>query len=292
MDIFIKSTFTQCRDSSEKPDRQTFGARWTLPSTTLFLGLMALTSLTLGAPARSQQQPPPPESVVDAARNARQHQANSANHTKIFTNDELSGPNSAPSASTSPQDSSSTKPTNEVTAPKPASTGCDNPDAERLKADLQAAQEEQDQLRRELSYNPAAISTSDVDMQNFKPGSSGLNVGGTPHIEKQPPSAAQLAEVNLEEKIASLTKALRIGCDSKEDGPIQAKLDEAEQQLNLQQRQFDLDHSDYYSQTNFAADIAGKAKLDAEQQQIQDLQSEIERLKDELAASKANPTAR
>ncbi|HYL62634.1 MAG TPA: hypothetical protein VE077_08425 [Candidatus Methylomirabilis sp.] len=66
------------------------------------------------------------------------------------------------------------------------------------------------------------------------------------------------------------------------------KLDEAEQQLNLLQRQFDLDQNAYYSKTNYAADTAGKAKIDAELQQVQNLQSEIERLKDELAASKAH----
>jgi type I restriction-modification system DNA methylase subunit len=100
-----------------------------------------------------------------------------------------------------------------------------------------------------------------------------------------------VAEVSLEEKIASLTSALRVACASPEDAQIQTKLDQAEQQLNLLQRQYDLDQTTYYSQTNYATDTAGKAKLDAEQQQIQDLQSEIDRLKDELAASNANPSA-
>jgi hypothetical protein len=225
---------------------------------------------------------------VEAARSAREHNASSTKHPKIFTNDDLPGQYLAPSTTKSPQDSSSTK---EAEASKPASAGCDNPDAEQLKADLQAAQEEQDQVRRELSYNPAAISGGDVDMQNFKPGSSGLSLGATPRMETQPPSPAQVAEVSLDEKIASLTSALRMACDSPKDAQIQTKLDQAEQQLNLLQRQFDLDQTTYYSQTNYATDTAGKANLDAEQQQIQDLQSEIDRLKAELAASNANPSA-
>ena len=56
------------------------------------------------------------------------------------------------------------------------------------------------------------------------------------------------------------------------------------------QRQFDLNQNAYYSKTNYAADTAGKAKIDAELQQIQYLQSVIDRLNGELAASKAHQT--
>jgi hypothetical protein len=153
--------------------------------------------------------------------------------------------------------------------------------------DLLAVQEEQDQIRRELSYQPQVISGSNLDLKNFKPGQSGLDVGGPPLLETKPPIPARLTEVNLEEKIASLKRALRIACDSPKDAGIQMKLDEAEQELNLLQRQFDLDQAAYYSKTNYAADAAGKAMLDGELRQVQNLQSEIERLKDELAASRA-----
>ena len=69
---------------------------------------------------------------------------------------------------------------------------------------------------------------------------------------------------------------------------IQTELDDAEQELKVMQREFDLDQNSYYSKTNFAADTAGKAKIDAEAQQVQYLQSEVERLKDKLSASKPN----
>ncbi|MGA2097126.1 MAG: hypothetical protein ABSH39_12560 [Candidatus Acidiferrum sp.] len=275
----------------EKSKWQAFGASWACPLSIAFL------ALTLGAPARSQQQTPPADSVVDAARRAREHQANSANHPKIVTNDELSVPNAANAATPDSPTSSPVSPSPNVAqnaapdvaeAPKPPADGCDNPNAERLKAELEAAQGEQEQLRRELSYNPAAISPSDVDPRNFKPGSSGLSVGVTPQIETQPPSAAQVAKVDVDEKIASLTRALRLACDSPKEAKTDSRLDEAEQKLRILQRQYDLDQNAYYSQTNYAADTAGKANLDAEQQQIQDLQSEIDRLKEELASSKPN----
>lgn len=90
----------------------------------------------------------------------------------------------------------------------------------------------------------------------------------------------------LEQKITALKEATRIACDSPEDAEIQRKLGAAEQQLKLLQSEFALDQAAYYSKPNYADDTTGKAKLDAEQEQIQSLQSEIERLKDELATSK------
>jgi hypothetical protein len=262
---------------------QPFGVPWPCP-----LAITVL-ALALGAPAQSQEPPHPARSIAEAARNVREQKLNSTKHPKIITNDELGGQNSVPSTSASLPDSSST---NGAEVPKPPKAGCDNPDAERLKTDLLAAQGEQDQLRRELSYQPQVISGSNLDMKNFKPGHSGLDVGGPPILETKPLIPARVAEVGLEEKIASLTRALRIACDSPQDAGIQLKLDQAEQELKVMQREFDLDQNAYYSKTNYAADTAGKTKIDAELQQIQSLQSEIDRLKGELAASQANQIAK
>jgi hypothetical protein len=249
---------------------------------TLGITLLALAS---GAPVRSQEPPHPAESVAEAARNVRELQSNSAKHPKIFTNDDLGAQYPVPSTSASPAESSSAS---VAEVPKPLAAECDNPDADRLKADLLAAQAEQDQVRREVSYNPLAISGGDVDMKNFKPGSSGVALGSPPLLETKPPVPVRIEEVSLDEKIASLTRALRIACDSPKDAGIQTELDGAEQELKVMQREFDLDQNAYYSKTNYAADTAGKAKIDAEAQQVQYLQSEVERLKGKLIASKPN----
>ena len=244
--------------------------------------IIAVLGLALRAPAQSQEPPHPAESIAEAARNAREQKLNSTKHPKIITNDDLGGQNSVPGTSA---DSSST---NGAEVPKPPAGDCDNPDAERLKSELLAAQGEQDQIRRELSYQPQVISGPNLDLKNFKAGHSGLDVGGPPLLETKPLIPARMTEVSLDEKIASLKRALQIACDSPEAAGIQLKLDQAEQGLKVMQREFDLDQNAYYSKTNFAADTAGKAKIDAEQQQIQSLQSEIEHLKGELAASQAN----
>jgi len=242
-------------------------------------------SLALGTPARSQEPPRPAESAAEAARNVREHQSNSAKHPKVFTNDDFRGQYPVPSTSASPSQSSSAS---VAEVPKPAAAECDNPEAERLKAELLAAQAEQDQVRREASYNPLAIPGGDVDMKNFKPGSSGVAVGGPPLLETKAPVPVRIEQVSLDEKIASLTRALGIACDSPKNAGIQTELDGKEQELKVMQREFDLDQNAYYSKTNYAADTAGKAKIDTEAQQVQYLQSEVDRLKSELSASKAN----
>jgi hypothetical protein len=246
---------------------------------------LSITFLLIGAPARSQESAPSAESIAQAARNAREQQANSTNHTKTITNDDLGVQDSASIAETDPVVSSSIA---RRQAPKPRSGECDNPDAERLKTNLLAAQEERDQIRRELFYQPVVISDGDVDLKNFKPSSSGLNVGAAPAPQTQPLAPAQVAEVVLEDRISSLKKALTIACDSPEDAEIQRKLDLAEQELHLLQGAFALDQAAYYSKPNYAEDAAGKLQLDAEQQRIQSLESDIQRLRDELATPNSN----
>jgi hypothetical protein len=276
-----RGTCSNAREASELLAWQPFGGPGACSLT-----LTALAFL-IGVTARAQEAPHPAQSVVEAARNVREQKSNSTKHPKIITNDELGGP-SVPSASASLAESSST---NKAEAPKPSAGDCDNPEAQRLRMDLLAVQGEREQIRRELAP-PSSVPDSHLDLRNFKPGKSGFDAGGPALLEAKPPVPARVAEADLEEKIASLNRALRIACDSPEDAGIQMKLDKAEQELNLSQRQLDLDQAAYYSKTSYAADAAGKARLDGEVQQVQNLQSEIARLKEELAASKANPLSK
>jgi hypothetical protein len=260
--------------SSEFAKRQVLGALWA------FVLIMFLT-FALGVPTRSQEAP---SSIVQAARNARERQSDSSKPAKIYTNDDIAPQSSLPSAALPAEPS----PEQVAAAPAQQAADCNNPDDERVKGELQATQEELDQLRRELNSDPKVISDGDVDLRNFKPGSSGLNMGSPPLMQTEPQAPARVQEVMLEERVKSLKQASRIVCDSTEDAGIQKKIDSAEDQLNLLQREFELDSATYYSKTGYAEDTSGKAKLDAEQQQIESLQSEIERLKRELPAPKTN----
>ena len=260
---------------SERTEWQSLGACWALSLT--------ITFLALGAPTPSQEPPQPAQSIADAARKARAQNLNFTAPPRVFTNDDLSVAPSPPSEMPISKESSPKR----AEAPTSEAAGCSAPDDDRLKAELQAAQDELDKIRRELSYDPPVVSGGNVDLTNFKPGSSGLAFGSPPLLQTQPQSPARVDEVILEERVESLKQASSIACDSPKDAKIQEKLDSAEKQLNWLQREFDLDRDAYYSKPNYAEDTAGKAKLDDEQQQIQSLQSEIDSLKDKLVTPKA-----
>lgn len=247
-----------------------------------------LFALAVAAFAQSQQSTPPAPSIADAARAARAQKSTAPG--KIFTNDDL-----APSPAAPAETEESAAQAAPITPGKAAaaaasaseSTGCNNPNNEQIQAELQAAQDELDQLNRDLAYDPKVISNGDVDLKNFKPGSSGLAFGSPPLSQSQPQSPGRIQQVTLEERIAALKQASAVACAPPKDAKIQEKLDAAQNQLKWLQRQFDLDQNVFYSKTNYAQDAAGKAKLDDEQQQIESLQAEIDSLKAELPPPQA-----
>lgn len=253
-------------------------SRRELSSSAVSVAAIFLT-LVFAAPVRSQESPSQTESVVEAARNARERKANSAKHPKLITNADLGGERSAAAIDSALQPPS----TNGATAPIPSAADCDKPESASLKVELQAAQQELDRVRSELSYQPTIISGNDLDLQYFKSGNSGFNVGAPPLLDAQPPNPTLVTQAELEEKIESLKSALRLACEPPEAASIQSKLDQTEQQLKLLQRDFVLHQDAFYSKTDYAEDSAGKAKLDAEQQQIQALQSEIDQRRQQLA---------
>ena len=79
--------------------------------------------------------------------------------------------------------------------------------------------------------------------------------------------------------------------DSKEVTALKAQLKQAQGELDLLQREQALDQDSFYSNSDYAHDTAGKAKLDAEKQQVSDKQQEVENLKARLAAMQPPPAA-
>jgi hypothetical protein len=248
----------------------------------LYLPVVFL-AIGFGEATKGQAQEPAAapgtEAIVDAARNARQQRASSTNPPKVVTNDDFS---SGASSSPSVEENVASR---QAAAAKTDNEGCKNAaEEERIKAELQEAQDELDELRRETSYNPLVISDNDVDLSHFQPGKSGLDFGSPPLIETQPQSPARVSEAMLEGRIARLKAALKIVCQPPKVAGIQSKLDAAEQELKLAQQQFALDQNAFYSKPNYSEDTAGKAKLDAEQEQIAALESEVDRLNSALPA--------
>jgi enamine deaminase RidA (YjgF/YER057c/UK114 family) len=66
--------------------------------------------------------------------------------------------------------------------------------------------------------------------------------------------------------------------DSKEVADLKAQIKQAKADLDLALRELSLDQDTFYSNTDYAHDTAGKAKLDDEKQQANTKQQEVDRL--------------
>src|ERR1700758_238203 len=108
-----------------------------------FPGPVALLALFSVATTQAQEPPQSP-SVVEAARSARERQQTSVKPPKIITNADF-GTQLSSSTSNSALAVASSASADSATS---ASQACDNPQALRLAADLQTAQEQLDALRR------------------------------------------------------------------------------------------------------------------------------------------------
>jgi hypothetical protein len=141
---------------------------------------------------------------------------------------------------------------------------------------------------REAKKNAAkpskVISDDDIDTK-LKPGAEGLNVGSQPTSDAQPPSAAAVSAVEAKDAAADAAEnnpPVKPGEDP-EIARAKEQVVEASKELDLLKRGFALDQDSYYSKPDFADDKDGKAKLDAEQEQISDKQQEVDRLKAHVA---------
>jgi hypothetical protein len=247
------------------------------PSALVAALLMSLVAIGFTSRLRAQEPPAQASSVVEAARYARERALSSGKPSKIITNADLGVQPGDSSLNQQPESM------NAAEVPNPPVGACENPQAEKLKGELQAAEQDLDQLRHDLQYNPPVISGRDLDLQYFKPGNSGLNVGAPPLLNTQPPGPGRIAEVELQERVDRLQKAVRLACQPPEAARIQSSIDDLELELNFLQRQFALDQEDYYSRP-VTERFGGNPQLDAEQQRIQALQAQIQDLRDKLAA--------
>src|SRR5258708_3132028 len=103
----------------------------------------------------------------------------------------------------------------------------------------------------------------------------------SPESPPQPPAPAHPAAAAAPGTPAS--PAAKDQKESKEVADLKVKIKRAQDDLDLLQREQSLENDSYYSQTDYAHDTAGKAKLDDLKQQVTDKQQELERLKTRLA---------
>jgi hypothetical protein len=124
-----------------------------------------------------------------------------------------------------------------------------------------------------------------------------LRIPGTPETPAQPAAGAANAQSGgaAGDASANAQGSKNISDEDKSRGilkqrvALKEKIKDAQSDLDLLQREFQLDQDTFYSSPDFANNPSGKAKLDAMKQQIADKQQELERLKAELAALPAAP---
>jgi hypothetical protein len=140
--------------------------------------------------------------------------------------------------------------------------------------------------KKTAAKSSKVITDEDIDTKNLKPGAEGLNVGAPPKLDTQPPSPAAVAAAEAADQAANSAAkepAKKSGEDPAING-LKGQIAQASKELDLLQRELALDQDEYFSKPDYANDKAGKAKLDAQQRQINDKKEDLERLKTRLVA--------
>lgn len=150
--------------------------------------------------------------------------------------------------------------------------------------------------KKKAAARPAPLITED----DLKPATPDTVVSATAELPRMPGSAPSDAQSKSQNANAPASGAASTESTEKATAKISAELDKVKQELELKQRiegaQKDLDllqrelpleRQNYYSNPDYVHNTAGKAKLDALNQQISDKKQEIEDLKAKLAALQA-----
>ena len=130
--------------------------------------------------------------------------------------------------------------------------------------------------KKNLVRRARVISDDDLDREYFRSGQEGLNVGSAPALPTAAPGASAAAQAPVPN--SKQTK------EDVEIAVVKARIAGEEIDLDLQRRALALNEDTVYSNPNYTDSHAGKAKLEAEQQRINEKQRQIEDLKGHLAA--------
>jgi hypothetical protein len=155
------------------------------------------------------------------------------------------------------------------------------------------------QAAKNSSKPSKVITDDDLDKENIKPGAQGLTVDGPAKLETQPPSPDAVADAAATPSLPPDPATAAAPSDDPEIARLKDTIADAEKDADLARRDLALQQDTFYSNPDYEHDVAGKAKLAALQQQTNDKQQEIDRMKTRLAAleelqkkKRAKPAAR
>jgi type I restriction-modification system DNA methylase subunit len=128
------------------------------------------------------------------------------------------------------------------------------------------------------------ITDDDLDKKGIKPGQQGLTVDAPAKLETQPPTPDAVAAAAATTSTSTDPATAPAPSDDPEIAQLKDQIADAEKDADLGNRELALQQDSYLSNPDHEHDTAGKAKVDALQQQISDKQQDIDRLKTRLAA--------
>jgi len=140
--------------------------------------------------------------------------------------------------------------------------------------------------QKKAPAKPAKVITDDTldvkkgDVQSAT--AEQLRIPGSPETPAQPAGGAS-QENAASAASSSPAPDAKDQKNAKEIAKLKDQVKQAQGDLDLLQREQSLEQDNYYSNTDYARDTSGKAKLDTLKQQISDKQQELERLKTRLA---------
>src|SRR5882762_7305718 len=105
-----------------------------------------------------------------------------------------------------------------------------------------------------------------------------LRIPGSPETPTQPADAAN------SQGSKNPSEDEKVRADLKERVALKEKIKDAQSDLDLLQREYQLDQDSFYSSPEYAKNTSGKEKLDGMKQQISNKQQELDQLKARLAA--------
>jgi type I restriction-modification system DNA methylase subunit len=128
------------------------------------------------------------------------------------------------------------------------------------------------------------ITDDDLDKKGVKPGQQGLTVDAPAKLETQPPTPDAVSAAAATTSASTDPATAPAASDDPEIAQLKDQIADAEKDADLGKRELTLQQDSYWSNPDHEHDTAGKAKVDALQQQISDKQQDIDRLKTRLAA--------
>jgi uncharacterized coiled-coil protein SlyX len=148
--------------------------------------------------------------------------------------------------------------------------------------------------QKKKSEKPAHVISDD----NLKPAAAAPAIPATPPAQspelapQTQPVAAPAAPAEAAVPTAPATPPVEAGLKEKKDSAaksaeaasMKAQVEALEKEIDLLKRELPLERDNYYLKPDYQRDTAGKAKLDALQQQITDKQQDLDALKTRLAA--------